>query len=35
MITQLEPRSPQAPDVEKLTRICPKCGIEILGPLPE
>ncbi|MBV8113399.1 MAG: cupin domain-containing protein [Silvibacterium sp.] len=26
---------PQAPDVEKLTRICAKYGIEILGPLPE
>jgi uncharacterized RmlC-like cupin family protein len=26
---------PTEPDVEKLTRLCTKYGIEILGPLPE
>jgi hypothetical protein len=26
--------APEAPDVDKLTRLCEKYGIEILGPLP-
>jgi quercetin dioxygenase-like cupin family protein len=26
---------PTAPDIEKLTRLCAKYGIDILGPLPE
>ena len=27
--------TPEAPDMEKLTRLCAKYGIDILGPLPD
>lgn len=33
--TKLELPEPKAPDIEKLTRLCTKYKIDILGPLPE